>query len=330
MPIQPRRTRHRTCSNISSTRGPGTKHFLLAHPLQGSPRRIPQSNYNDPGVNIPGANIWFSIYENSYTQIEESLRLTGKMTFKITPWFNAVLDGYVNNYYIKSETKELGNGYRNAGGYYSLGHTRKQQRREPWLNFFKNFDNGLDVTFSTVNTGESGELHQCLDQWRADCSRPVFAVRLSKRTGQSASISNTCILQSLMFFSHISWKDQLLSITGRNDWSSTLTYANGSGNSSYFYPSVSLSWLFTETFEMPEWFDYGKVRASWAHVGNDSCALCHQPRIQPHGNRPELQRRPATLQLQERADAQPQHPSRRQKINRGGLRDQVLQEPSGP
>ncbi|HOI48137.1 MAG TPA: SusC/RagA family TonB-linked outer membrane protein, partial [Prolixibacteraceae bacterium] len=242
---------------------------------------IPQSNYNDPGINIPGAGIWFSIYENSYTQIEESLRLTGKMTFKITPWFNAVADGYVNNYYIKAETKELGQGYRNAGGYYSLGHTRKQQYDgKLWLNFFKNFDNGLDVTFSTVaEHWESGDSYTRAWTNGGLIVPGQYSLSNSKNEpGQEASISNTRILQSLMFFSDISWKDQLfLSITGRNDWSSTLTYANGSGNFSYFYPSVSLSWLFTETFEMPAWFEYGKLRASWAHVGNDYAPYAINP-----------------------------------------------------
>ncbi|HPL45195.1 MAG TPA: SusC/RagA family TonB-linked outer membrane protein [Prolixibacteraceae bacterium] len=242
---------------------------------------IPQSNYNDPGINIPGASIWFGIYENSYTQIEESLRLTGKMTFKITPWFNAVLDGYVNNYFIKSETKELGNGYRNAGGYYSLSHTRKQQYDgKLWLNFFKNFDNGLDVNFSTVaEHWESGDSYTSAWTSGGLIVPGQYSLSNSKNEpGQSASISNTRILQSLMFFSDISWKNQLfLSVTGRNDWSSTLTYANGSGNFSYFYPSVSLSWLFTETFEMPAWFDYGKLRASWAHVGNDYAPYAINP-----------------------------------------------------
>ncbi len=65
----------------------------------------------------------------------------------------------------------------------------------------------------------------------------------------------------------IGWKNQLfLNLTGRNDWFSTL---NPNSNS-YFYPSVTLSWVFTDTFQdsKPEWFDFGKVRASWASSSN--------------------------------------------------------------
>ena len=70
-----------------------------------------------------------------------------------------------------------------------------------------------------------------------------------------------------------SWKNQLfLDITGRNDWSSALVYTSGRGNFSYFYPSVSGSWIVSETFKesLPSWVTFGKIRASWAQVGNDT------------------------------------------------------------
>ena len=72
-----------------------------------------------------------------------------------------------------------------------------------------------------------------------------------------------------------SWKNQLfLDVTGRNDWSSSLVYANGTGNHSYFYPSVSGSWILTETLRdnLPEWITFAKLRGSWAQVGNDTDA----------------------------------------------------------
>jgi iron complex outermembrane receptor protein len=49
-----------------------------------------------------------------------------------------------------------------------------------------------------------------------------------------------------------------------------MIYTNKSGNYSYFYPSVSGSWLLNETFTMPQWISLAKVRASWAQVGNDT------------------------------------------------------------
>jgi len=58
-----------------------------------------------------------------------------------------------------------------------------------------------------------------------------------------------------------------LDLTARNDWSSTLP----SDNWSYFYPSVGLSWVFTESFGINEnILSFGKIRGSWAKVGNDT------------------------------------------------------------
>ncbi len=75
-------------------------------------------------------------------------------------------------------------------------------------------------------------------------------------------------IQSLYFMGQLAYKNYLfLDITGRNDWSSAL----GTGNYSFFYPSVSLGWVFTDAFEMnSDFFTFGKLRASWAQVGNDS------------------------------------------------------------
>ena len=57
-----------------------------------------------------------------------------------------------------------------------------------------------------------------------------------------------------------------LDFTGRNDWSSTLPFVNNS----FFYPSVSSSFLLNELFKVPESISFAKVRASWAQVGNDT------------------------------------------------------------
>lgn len=61
------------------------------------------------------------------------------------------------------------------------------------------------------------------------------------------------------------WKNQVfLNLTGRNDWFSTLS----PDNNSYFYPSATLSWVFTDTFHAPEWFNFGKLRVSHAYASN--------------------------------------------------------------
>jgi len=61
-----------------------------------------------------------------------------------------------------------------------------------------------------------------------------------------------------------------LTVTGRNDWSSTLP----EDNRSFFYPSVSLGYVFTETLDMADSniLPFGKLRFSWAKAGKDAPA----------------------------------------------------------
>ena len=58
-----------------------------------------------------------------------------------------------------------------------------------------------------------------------------------------------------------------LTLTGRNDWSTTLP----EDNNSFFYPSASIGWIFTELSFLKDnkIFPYGKLRFSIARVAND-------------------------------------------------------------
>ena len=57
-----------------------------------------------------------------------------------------------------------------------------------------------------------------------------------------------------------------LELTGRNDWSSTLPVESRS----FFYPSASLGYVFTEHVRLGSVLDYGKLRVSLAQVGKDT------------------------------------------------------------
>ncbi|MEX2568042.1 MAG: TonB-dependent receptor [Cyclobacteriaceae bacterium] len=75
-------------------------------------------------------------------------------------------------------------------------------------------------------------------------------------------------MNSVYFQSQLAFRNYLfLEITGRNDWSSTL----GVDNQSFFYPSVSTSFAFTDALEMDSpILTFGKFRASYAEAGNDA------------------------------------------------------------
>ena len=58
-----------------------------------------------------------------------------------------------------------------------------------------------------------------------------------------------------------------LSVTARNDWSSTLPEQNNS----FFYPGISTSLVFTEMFpQLKKVLPFGKIRLAYTRVGNDA------------------------------------------------------------
>ncbi len=83
-------------------------------------------------------------------------------------------------------------------------------------------------------------------------------------------ISNKKI-NSLYALLKLSYKDFMyVDVTARNDWSSALASASGAGNVSFFYPSVSSSFLLNKLIDLPRVFSFAKLRTSWAQVGNDT------------------------------------------------------------
>jgi len=83
---------------------------------------------------------------------------------------------------------------------------------------------------------------------------------------QSSESMETMRKESIFGDLTFGYKDMLyLNITGRNDWNSTLPI----NKCSFFYPSASLSFLFPEALKIPkDILTFGKIRASWAEVGN--------------------------------------------------------------
>lgn len=83
-----------------------------------------------------------------------------------------------------------------------------------------------------------------------------------KSEGQGSRTSS--VLYGALASVQLAYKDQLfLEIQGRNDWSSILP----PDNNSYFYPGASLSWIASETLDLPDVIQFAKARASFADVG---------------------------------------------------------------
>lgn len=96
----------------------------------------------------------------------------------------------------------------------------------------------------------------------------VYSLSNSKETPLTTYYHREREIQSLYGAASMEYKGQLfVDVTGRNDWSSTLPI----NNNSYFYPSITTSWILTETFKLdPKVFSFGKIRLGIAQVGNDA------------------------------------------------------------
>lgn len=66
------------------------------------------------------------------------------------------------------------------------------------------------------------------------------------------------------------------SATGRNDWTSTIP----KGRNSFFYPSFSSSFVFSDAFPSVRRFMTGKLRAAVASVGKDARPYAYRPALQ--------------------------------------------------
>ncbi|SCY42978.1 TonB-linked outer membrane protein, SusC/RagA family [Nonlabens sp. Hel1_33_55] len=78
-------------------------------------------------------------------------------------------------------------------------------------------------------------------------------------------------INSLYAFAKAGYKNFLyLDVTARNDWSSALATPFTADNTSFFYPSVSTSFILSNVVELPRVIDFAKIRASYAEVGNDT------------------------------------------------------------
>lgn len=113
--------------------------------------------------------------------------------------------------------------------------------------------NRRDALNRSINAGAS-----------AFVSRDIYAINNGSQFTQGEGYSRIRV-NSLYGWAELGWKNFLfLNVTGRQDWFSLLK----PGYNSYFYPSVSGSFVFSELIkDKYKWLNYGKLRASWADVG---------------------------------------------------------------
>ncbi len=67
-----------------------------------------------------------------------------------------------------------------------------------------------------------------------------------------------------------------VTVTGRNDWTSTIPQ----GSNSFFYPSISSSFIFSDAFPSIGRHMTGKLRAAFAEVGKDARPYAYRPSLE--------------------------------------------------
>ncbi len=78
---------------------------------------------------------------------------------------------------------------------------------------------------------------------------------------------NKVIKQGAFANVQLGYKEQLfLDLSARNDWASTLALT---GNQSYLYPAVGLSWILSQSVSLPEPISFAKFRVSSSQTANE-------------------------------------------------------------
>ncbi len=220
-------------------------------------------------------SIWWTINENNTYRKETVVRPNAKVTFTPADWIRLFAEGSFNYYYVRGETRNPGTNAALDNGYYALSQSVKEQTN---LNINANLNKEWgDFETHAMLRGEY--YHSYTQSMSMNTTNGLaipnkFFIANSKGpVNYSGSIGGTKTMWSAMAQVGASWKGQVyLDVTGRNDWSSALLYTDGHGTYSYFYPSVSASWLADNTFReyLPWWVSMAKFRGSWAQVGNDT------------------------------------------------------------
>ena len=208
----------------------------------------------------------------------------------IAPWLRASLKANHNYYGISHETRKVGTGeYGGPSGSGEYG-------RSGSISGYYNFMGMLQMPEQTFRIGgeaftvaaiAAAELYGNTEEhsWGKDTkgglvTPGVFSFsnsvnKIEPWFNYSHRNMQTFGLSGIL---NLGWRDQLfLELTARNDWLSSLTYPtymNGRNNYTVFYPSANLSWVFTDSFRevTPDWFSFGKIRASVAKVGMGTSA----------------------------------------------------------
>lgn len=204
---------------------------------------------------------------------DQNNRFTGGLNFnfKVADWFNIIYKAGLDRYTTTSHTLIYpGSGvvlqYQN-GMMSQADFTYRYLSSNLMLNFqkrIKDFD--LNLLLGTMSEDTKTQEN---DRLGYNFIIPKFFSfgNIAAANKLSRQVNTQKRLMGVYGEFRASYKNMLyLTVTDRNDWTSTLPL----NSRSYQYPSVSGSFVFTEVIPKNNILSFGKVRASWAKVGKDA------------------------------------------------------------
>jgi TonB-linked SusC/RagA family outer membrane protein len=244
-----------------------------------SPFNTPQAYFTPYGITNP----YWSL-QNNYNHLD-SKQVYGKLQADINPFKELTLTyrfgfdytdynskiGYpqikvdaslINEDYGYSPTNMDQDGYVYAryGASYELNHDFLANFNNKLGDFSLTANAGMNINerYSTYMVGQTDVLTFNTGFW--DLSNGATKSTLSESQTKRRLIG-------LFGEATFGYKDMLfMNLTARNDWSSTLPVENNS----YFYPGVTLSWIFTELLPKNGVLTFGKLRGAYGKTGNDA------------------------------------------------------------
>ena len=203
------------------------------------------------------------VFGNAYAEF--SPKLNWGKNYKIVFREQAGIDMYTSN---NSEIAEVGSAKNTKGEVENIGTQNNIFNNLLTANFTAKWGANEEWDFGFVLGNEFN--HQYRRKWDYDGTGLAFYGQPTIGNTSSMDAHSDYHIQerTVGVFGQmsLSWMDMLfLTVTGRNDVVSTMPR----GHRSFFYPSVSLGWIFTELPALKEnhMLSYGKLRLSYAQVG---------------------------------------------------------------
>ena len=220
---------------------------------------------------------WWTQFMNHNRDQRDRVMGVANATYRFTDWLRANLRSGTD-FYRAFNTYQFAAGWIGGGfdGDYSRGGFQEYNRynQETNTDFLVTADRNIMSNLGLkVNVGASRRVnHYRSSNFGTDqlVIPGVYNIGNSAKTVVPGELISNKKINSLLGSADFSYNDYaFISVTGRNDWSSTLP----AKNNSYFYPSVSGSLVFTQimpSLSMGGVLNYGKLRGGWSRVGNDA------------------------------------------------------------